>query len=51
MNEVIHQSIKKMLNDKNISLKSLPEYGNAGMKKREMTLHSENKKLCIDLVE
>ena len=35
---------KKILNENNISIKSLPGYGNAGIKNKDMSIHTDNNK-------
>ena len=42
---------KTILNENNISIKSLPGYGNAGIKKKDMSIHTDNnKKSSINLI-
>ena len=43
---------KKIINENNISIKSLAGYGNAGIKKKDMSIHTDNnKKPSINLVD
>ena len=38
-----------MLKEKNITIKSLPGYGNLGLKKRDIKPYIENDKYCIKI--
>ena len=38
-----------MLKEKNITIKSLPGYGNLGLKKRDIKSYIENDKCCIKI--
>ena len=51
LSDIQYNKAKEILNGNNTSLKSLPGYGNAGIKKKNMSTHTDNnKKSSVNLV-
>ena len=52
ISDISNNKAKKILNENNISIKSLPGYGNAGIKKKDMSIHTDNnKRSSVNLVD
>ena len=50
--DILINKAKKIINENNISIKFLAGYGNAGIKKKDMSIHTDNnKKSSINLVD
>ena len=49
INDISNNKVNSILKEKEISIKSLPVYGNLGLRKRDLTLYEENEKCSIKL--
>ena len=49
INDISNNKVNSILKEKEISIKSLPVYGNLRLRKRDLTLYEENEKCSIKL--
>ena len=50
INDISNNKVNTILKEKEISIKSLPGYGNLGMRKRDLKSYEENEKSSIKLI-
>ena len=50
INDISNNKVNTVLKEKEISIKSLPGYGNLGMRKRDIKSYEENEKSSIKLI-
>ena len=50
INDISNNKVNTILKEKEISIKSLPGYGNLGMRKKDLKSYEENEKSSIKLI-